>query len=592
MGEGTHDPVPRFERRFFAGPDAITRIADGELGGKASGLVRARDLLARAFPEGRVHGFAVGVPRMAVLATGAFEAFLERNRLAGVLAEDLPDDRVALAFQQADIPVEVLGDLRALVEEVRTPLAVRSSSRLEDARLGPFAGVFATKMIPNHDPAADARFRRLTEAIKLVWASTYFAEARAYRAAAGVGDADERMAVVVQDVVGLRHGDRYYPDVSAVARTVNFYPTGRARREEGVVELALGLGKTIVDGEAAWTYSPAWPKAPPPFGSARDVVRQTQNRFWAVDMSHGRPHDPIAETEFLARCGLEDADYDGTLARTASTWDARSDRLSPGVGAEGTRVLTFAPLLLLRDPPLNDAVAAVLRACEEALGEAVEIELAATFERGAAPRLGFLQVRPMVVAAETVEIAERDLADPALLVVSHRAMGNGVEDGIRDVVYVRPETFETRHTRAAAAEIERLNAALVAAGRPYVLIGFGRWGSADPWLGIPVDWARIRGARVIVESTAPGLDVEPSQGSHFFHNLTSFRVSYLWVRHDASPPIDWAWLDALPAATEGALTRHVRLDRALAVRVDGRSGVGAIWRRPPGAPPADRGPTA
>lgn len=581
MSEAAHPAgeMPRFGREFFSSRQTFSRIGDGALGGKARGLVEADRALAGADLPSRFPGFDVGIPRMVVVTTELFDLFMERNRLEETAFSDLPDERLAHAFQRAELPTELAGDLRALTGEVRTPLAVRSSSLLEDALGRPFAGVYGTKMIPNNQADASTRFRRLVEAIKLVWASTYFQAARSYIRGTDRDARDEKMAVIIQEVVGERHGDRFYPHLSGVARSFNFYPVGSARPEDGVVNLALGLGKTIVDGGISWSYSPARPKAPPPYGSVGDLLKNSQVEFWAVNMGRPPAHDPIRETEYMVRAGLEEADYDGTLRFAASTYDAASDRLVPGTGKQGARVLNFAPLLVLSELPLNPMIKALLGACEVALQGPVEIEFAATLSRdGESVRIGFLQVRPMVVSHERVDLGDEELTAPGTLVSSERVLGNGTNEAIADVVYVRPEVFETRQTVRIAAEIESMNRPLQEEGRPYLLIGFGRWGSSDPALGIPVDWGQINGARAIVESTLPGMVVEPSQGSHFFHNMCSFQVSYFWVSHESRPGVDWDWLASLPAERETGFVRHLRLERPLLVKVDGRSGRGGIWR--------------
>jgi len=575
--------LPRFNRELFESGESLARIGGGELGGKASGLVSVREVLRDRVDAEAFAWVSVGIPAMVVLTTEIFDLFMDRNDLADVARSDSPDDRIAHAFQQAELPVEIVGDLKALIDQIHLPLALRSSSLLEDALYHPFAGVYATKMVPNNQPDPDTRFRRLVEAIKFVWASTYFRAAKNYKRAIQSASADEKMAVIVQEVVGLRHGDRFYPDVSGVGRSYNFYPAARARPEEGVVNLAVGLGKTIVDGGVSWAYSPAHPKAPPPFGSIGELLKNTQTGFWAVNMGRPGEYNPIAEDEYLCEADLAAAEYDGALSWVASTYDPASDRLSPGIGARGPRVLNFAPLLVLERFPLNDLLRHLLSVCEQALGVEVEIEFAAAFPRREQDpvRLGFLQVRPMVVSAEKVELDEADLGGPDLLLASARTMGNGVVDTIRDVVYVRPELFEAGRTREIAGEIEKINAALMDEARPYLLIGFGRWGSSDPWLGIPVDWGQICGAKVIVEATLPRMNVEASQGAHFFHNITSFRVCYLTVHHAQEPGIDWDWLAGRPAVRETARVRHVRLERPLLVKVDGRSSRGAVWREGP-----------
>ncbi len=578
--------VPRFDRRVFGGHERFTAIGSGLCGGKASGLLRMRDALDAYLDASRFPGIDIVIPTLTVITTELFDRFMADNDLYGLARSDAPDAHIALAFQQADLPAELVGDLSALIRQVHSPLAIRSSSLLEDALYRPFAGVYETKMIPNNQPDPNIRFRKLVEAIKFVYASTFFADAKRYIRATEHAVEDEKMAVIIQEVVGRRHRARFYPDVAGVARSYSFYRFGGARPEEGVLSLALGLGKTIVDEGVAWNVSPAHPKASPPYASIDELLDQGQTAFWAVNMGQPPAYDPIAETEYLVKGTLEDAEADGALRHVAATFDPRSERLSPGVGVKGPRLVNFAPILVLDEWPLAAAVRELLAASERSLDAVVEIEFAATVENGPDPRLrlGFLQVRPMVVSSAVVDLADADLTGPDALVASNAVMGNGVVTGLADVVYVRPECFEARQTPAIAAELAALNTTLVAESRPYLLIGFGRWGSSDPWLGIPATWGQVAGARAIVEATLPAMNVELSQGSHFFHNISSFEVSYFCVRHGLDGHIDWAWLDAQPAERETALVRHVRLASPLTVKVDGRSGRGVVL-----TPPADEG---
>ncbi|MBM4118638.1 hypothetical protein FJ251_13060, partial [bacterium] len=355
-------------RRRFGEDAAFTAIGGGALGGKASGLLQIREeILARldgaAFPE-----ISVGVPPLVVLTTALYERFLVENDLAALAAEELPDERIALAFQQAALPAAFVGDLRALAELVHQPLALRSSSLLEDALRHPFAGVYATKMIPGHQVDAAARFRQLAEGIKLVWASTVFAPARRYARRVGADPAAEQMAVVVQAVVGERHGDRFYPAISGVARSHNHYPFGHGAAGDGVVSLALGLGCQIVGGGRAWSYSPAYPASPQPFNNLGDLLKNTQTGFWAVNMGPTPPPDPLRETEYLLNEELEAAEQDGGLGLVASTFDGESGRLRPGIAASGPRVLDFAPILRHGALPLNDLLRRLLALAREALG--------------------------------------------------------------------------------------------------------------------------------------------------------------------------------------------------------------------------------
>ena len=572
--------LPRFDRHFWDGTFRFTRIGKGSLGGKANGLVGIKDLLSEKVDRAAFPAFTIEVPTMAVIGTRFFDEFMTRNRLGDLAFEEMSDNHIGHAFQQAELPVELLGDLRALIEQVKTPLAIRSSSLLEDALERPFAGVYATKMIPNNQFDPDTRFRKLLEAIKLVYASTCLEKARDYIATTGHHPREEKMAVIIQEVVGRQHGDRFYPEVSGVARSVNFYPSFPARPEDGVASLALGLGKTIVDGGIAWTFSPAFPKRPPPFTSTEEMLRNTQTEFWAVNMGVPPEYDAVNEAEHLALAGLSEAAADEVLHQVASTWDADSRILVPGIRPSGTPVVNFAPLLEGGGVPLSNLIRALLRAAEDAVGGQVEIEFAVTFEERCgqplSARLGFLQVRPMTSALETVEVTPADLTDGRAIVASDMVIGNAVMDDIYDIVFVRPERFSDECTAAVAQQVSAINRALLAQRRPYLLIGFGRWGSSHRRLGIPVAWSQISGARAIVEATLPQMNPDLSQASHFFHNLSSFRATYFMVRHDRCPGIDWEWLQQQPAEQETEFVRHVRLAAPLLVRVDGRSARGVV----------------
>lgn len=571
--------IPAFERGSFRSGAPIMRIGEGEIGGKARGLATLREILRANTATEDITDVDLVMPQMIVITTDIFEQFMVENRLHQVALSALPDERIAHAFQQSPLPTQIAGDLHALVEEVRQPLAVRSSSLLEDALFRPFAGVYGTKMTPNNQPDPADRFRRLVEAIKFVWASTFFKVPKQYIRTTGRTIESERMAVMIQEVVGERHGERFYPIVSGVGRSYNFYPATGLTPEEGVVSLALGLGKTVVDGGVCWTYSPHRPRRPPPFASAHDQIGRTQTTFWAVNMGQPPAFDPIAETEYLSESNLGDADYDGTLEWVASTFDTTAERFVPGTHAAGPRVINFAPILEFKIFDLNGAIRRLLSICEHALANPVEIEFALTSVASCEserPRLAFLQVRPMVAPTSAVEVADVDLAAADLLAASTRVLGNGVVDDISDVVYVRPETFDASRTREISDEIESFNTQLLNDHRHYLLIAMGRIGTSDPWLGIPVQWSQISGARAIVEAMLPAMNVEFSQGSHFFHNLSSFEVCYFMVPLHSRTGVDWSWLDEQPLIAETAHVRHVRPHAPLQIRVDGRTGRGLI----------------
>ncbi|MCG3136761.1 MAG: hypothetical protein HJJLKODD_00597 [Phycisphaerae bacterium] len=571
---------PAFDRRFFESDADFSVIGGGSIGGKATGLAYIHQIISDHWPSNFVRDVEISIPRLTVITTELFEQFMLQNDLYKVALSGAPDERIAHAFQEAELPTLLVGDLWALISRMHTPLAVRSSSLLEDQLHHPFAGTYETKMIPNNQIDAQTRFHRLVEAIKLIYASTFFRGARNYMRSIGRRSDEERMAVIIQEVVGQRCGERFYPTLSAVVRTYNYYPTGPAAPEDGVVNLALGLGKSIVDGGVSWTYSPRYPRHVPPFGSVRDQLQNTQTRFWAVNLAPPPVYDPINEAEYLVEASLSEAEQDGMLKYLASTYDVQRDRLVMGMGVAGPRVLNFAPTLDLEDVPLNRVIEKLAAICREVTGSDVELELAVTFNReeGLPARVGLLQMRPMMVSQEAVEITADELADPATLVATDLVMGHGCYDQLCDVIYVEPEAFEARLTPAIAAQIDQFNRQMLDEGRHFVLIGFGRWGSSDSWLGIPVTWPMICNARVIVEATTPEMNTEASQGSHFFHNMLSFRVHYLTVRHGIHQPIDWTTLRSAPEIASSGQVHWVRFDRPLLVKVDGRNRCGVIRR--------------
>lgn len=570
--------LSKFDRSFLGSDEDFTIIGSGEIGGKAHGLAAIRRSIAEGFPPDRFPDFAVGIPRSTVIATDCFDVFMKINNLYDFLrADDYTDERIAMEFQKADLPAFLVGDLLSIVKATCQPLAVRSSSLLEDAKHEPFAGIYETKMIPNNQHDEKTRFTRLIEAIKFVYASTFFRAAREYRLGTGHALEDEKMAVLIQEVVGRRHTDRFYPDISGVGRSYNFYCYGHARPDDGVVNLALGLGKTIVDGGVSWTYCPRYPQTQPPYVSFDQLMKESQNDFWAVNMGPVPSYDPIEETEYLVRADLRAAEDDNTLKLLASTYDAPNNRLEMGVFGTGPRVITFAPLLVGRMLPLNEVVKALLELSETQSGSEVEIEFAVTLEPDGPARFAFLQVRPMVVSHDKVEVSDEELRAPETLVAATSALGNGVNDKIDHVVYLKPDVFEQKNTRKIVGELSEVNAFLREAGRHYLLIGFGRWGSTDPWLGIPVTWGQIGNARAIVEVMLPGMYIDLSQGSHFFHNLNGFQVSYFSL-HAHERPVDWAALDTCDALKETTHVRCVKLPAPLHIKVDGRTGRGVIHR--------------
>jgi hypothetical protein len=572
--------IGAFDRRFYDTDKRISSIGTGSLGGKAQGLALLNDLISYDFDSSPFPEIEICVPTMTVIRTGVFDAFMERNKLYEIAYSDASDDRITHTFLRADLPFEVLGDLRALIEQVHTPLAIRSSSLMEDATYEPFAGVYATKMIPNDQYNATARFHNLVQAIKFIYASTYYRTAKSYREATRHDHQNEKMAVIIQEVVGKRYRNRFYPELSGVARSYNFYPVGKAKHEDGVINLALGLGKTVVDGGISWAYSPAYPKISPPYGSISNLINQSQRLFWAIDMGSPPAYSPRQEIEYLIQEDLTVAERDDALRYLCSTYDAGSDRLVMGISTQGPRALTFSPILALNQIRLNEVIKSFLPLCQKEMATPVEIEFAMTFNtQSTGPhRLGFLQARPMVVSSETVEVADEDLVGQNVLVASEKILGNGIVEDICDIVYVIPGTFKKEHTRRIARELAIFNQNLLKQGRPYLLIVFGRLGSSDPWLGIPVNWGQISGTRVIIEATQAMMNVEMSQGSHFFHNLTSLGVSYFSIPRYGKYEIDWDWISNQEEISSTQFIRHVRVPEPLRIKLDGRTGRGVVCK--------------
>jgi len=574
-------PIERltpFENSFINPDKNITYIGSGSIGGKASGLAFIEDFINAQFPENSYENVKIGIPNFVVIATDVFDKFMEENNLYKFALSDMSDEFIVNAFGKGKLPSELGDKLHKLVESVQNPLAIRSSSLLEDAIYEPFAGVYATKMIPNSQFDANTRYEKIVEAIKFVYASTFFKIAKDYHKAIGRSTKEEKMAIIIQDVVGQEYNNKFYPQISGVARSYNFYPIGAAKAKDGIVNLALGLGKTIVDGGIVWNFSPALPKVNPPVASPAELLRLTQTNFWAINTGKPPVSNPALETEYMLQGTLKDAEADGTLRFVASTFLPQNDRIVTGTGPDGTRLITFAPILVIDQINLNKIILKLLDICEKALGNDVEIEFAININTDGElkAQFGFLQVRPMVVSDANVDVRPEEMEQKNVLISSDRALGNGVSEVIEDIIYVDPDVFEAKNTPKIAGEIAELNRQLVNDGRSYLLIGFGRWGSSDPWLGIPVNWSQISGANTIVEATLPNMDVELSQGTHFFHNMTSFQINFFQVSHSCAQGINWKWLKKQPDMTRTDHIHHVQLSKPLTVKVDGHSGRGVI----------------
>ena len=565
---------------FQSGGSYFLRIGSGSLGGKARGLAFVRHLLhkqrfARRFPNVQVR-----VPPAVVVATDAFDRFLAENNLVDFAIHSTDDSEIQQRFLEATLPAALTEDLRAYLAEARYPIAVRSSSLLEDSQYQPFTGVYETYMLGNQHEDSGFRLNQLSEAIKLVYASTFSRHAKAYVRATPFRLEEEKMAVILQQVVGSFFGLRFYPDFSGVARSRNFYPVPPMAFEDGIAAVALGLGRTVVDGGKCLAFCPRYPTNLVQFSSVEDFLSQSQTDFWALSLNHvaGESAQPgLRETRF----SLDVAETDGTLEALGSTYSADNDRITDGLGRAGMRIVTFAPVLKYGLFPLAALLDGLVKEGEDAFGHPVEIEFAVKLARQAdeSAQLGFLQIRPLVLAHEAEELQIEAMDRSKVMAQSTKVLGNGRVGNLFDVVVVDAQRFERAQSQEVAGYVAYFNAKLTQENRPYLLVGVGRWGSNDPWLGIPVEWDDISGAAVILEAGFRDFRVTPSQGSHFFQNLSAFQVGYFTVNPDLGEgSVDWEWLAAQPAQEERGCVRHLRFAEPATVLMNGRAGAGAILK--------------
>ena len=566
--------APRFDEYV-----AFARIGEGALGGKGRGLAFVQRLLSQD-TEG-FEGAEVVIPQTVVVATDVFERYIEENGLRAILPRlaGMTDAGVLDAFRQGRFEPAIRAHLAAYLQAVRDPIAVRSSSILEDSPYQPFAGVYTTIMLPNNHPSLDVRLAQLLEAIKVVYASTYMHAAREYLSTTPHRIEEERMGVLLQRLVGSRHGDRFYPLVSGVASSYNFYPFRDMTPNDGVALVALGLGKTVVEGFEALRFCPAHPQVLPQFSSVKDVLKHAQRRFWALDMTSMDLIPGLESDANLVSVDVAEAFSRPGVGLVASTYVRANDVLADGLGRDGVPLITFARMLKGRGLPLPQVLQRVLSMTQAGMGMPLEIEFAADpGTEGIPPVFHVLQVRPMVVDAGLAAPDLESLPEEHLLVSSSEALGNGRSEPVFDLIVVYHD-LERGRTPDAAVALERLNGELRGEDRPYLLIGPGRWGSRDPWLGIPVIWGQISGASAIVEVDFDDLEVEPSQGSHFFHNLTSFGIPFLPVhRRQLGGRVRWDWLREHPARVEllDGKIRHLRLERPVRVLLNGPSRRGVV----------------
>ncbi|MBN2053929.1 histidine kinase [bacterium] len=559
---------------------AFARIGRGSIGGKARGLAFFNSLINRRKLNDLFPGVQILVPPTVVVCTDVFDEFMESNSLREQAAGDLTEEALVRLFLQASFPAAFQNDLETFLSFFEFPLAIRSSSLLEDSKYLPFAGIYSTVLLPNNHRSVEVRLRHLQDAIKVVYASMFFPNSKKYLKSSPYRVEEEKMAVMMQQLIGTRHDDRFYPVISGVARSLNHYPVPPMSARDGMASVALGLGKTVVEGGQVLRFCPACPQALPQFSTTDDVLTFSQKEFYSLDMRADEHYQVSARDMNLLKEPITRAHHDGILQYLGSTYSAANDRLYEGVYRDGVQLVTFAPILKSRLFPLADILALLLELGREGMACEVEIEFAveihAELERP--DEFGFLQIRPAITGLERGDVSLTGIRDEDVVCSSSMSLGNGRIDTLRDIVYVRPERFDRARTVAIAAELGSFNDVLRAGDTRYVLIGFCRWGTSDPWLGIPVMWSQIANSSVIVESGLEDFYVEPSQGTHFFQNLISHGVAYMTVNPGKDGAIDWNWLASLPAKAEGEFVRHVRLERPLDVRIDGRLGRGVILK--------------
>jgi CheY-like chemotaxis protein len=559
----------------------MSRIGGGSMGGKARGLAFVRHILNTAEAARWFPGVRIAVPPCVVLATDVFDRFMAANGLLDAAMSTGDDQEIHDLFMTAVFSEDVMKSLASFLDVVRYPLSVRSSSLLEDSQYRPFTGVYATYMLANDHPDPRIRLGHLVAAIKRVYASTFSEHAKSYVKATPYRLEEEKMAVIVQKLVGSAHRDRFYPHFAGVARSHNFYPSPPQVSEDGIAAVALGLGRTVVEGEKCLTFCPRYPRHLVQFSSVEDMLNNSQRTFWALEIERDRIPDTVPdlsmrETSF----GLEIAEQDGTLQPLASTYSPENQAVFDGIGRKGIRLVSFAPVLKHNIFPLPDILERLLESGAKGMGKPVEIEFAVRLDPGGGiSEFGFLQMRPLVLAAESDNLDIEDAEADLLLCRSSSVLGNGRIENIRDVVVVDVHRFDRSRSLEAALDVARYNAELVSEGAPYILIGVGRWGSMDPWLGIPVSWDQISGAQVIVETGFKDIRVQPSQGSHFFQNLTAFQIGYFTVNPEMGEGfVDWTWLGAETSRSSRGFVRHLRFERPLVVKMNGRTNRGIIYK--------------
>lgn len=558
----------------------FARIGNGSLGGKGRGLAFVGTMLNR-YPQVHYDNMEITIPHTVVICTDIFDEFMESNNLYPFALSDATDEEILQRFLEARLPESLLADLQTFLNVVRSPIAVRSSSLLEDSHYQPFAGIYSTYMVPRVENGNEETLNYLRNAIKGVYASVFYRDSKAYMTATSNLIDQEKMAVVLQETIGTAYGERFYPTMSGVARSLNFYPIGDETAEEGIANVALGLGKYIVDGGLTLRFSPAHPHNILQTSELDIALRETQTRFYALNLKSLGKDFSVDDGFNLLKLNVKEAAADNSLKYVASTYDAYDQVLNPGVYPNGRKVVTFAGILENEAFPLAEALSKMLEIGQKEMGRPIEIEFALNVSPKDDTKATFylLQIRPIVDAKNEVREDLSKITPDETVIYSNSVLGQGIVNDVYDIVYVKTRNFNAQNNGLIAREIEKLNRRFAEAGKGYVLVGPGRWGSSDPWIGIPVKWPHISQARAIVESGLENYRVDPSQGTHFFQNLTSFGVGYFTVsQYNNSGFVDTGFLDRQEAAEETDFVRCVHFPAPVVIKMDGRKGIGVVMK--------------
>lgn len=573
--------VAEFHRDRFDQYSNFARIGDGSLGGKGRGLAFIDSMIKSNNIFDDFKDTEIMIPRTVVLCTDIFSEFMEKNDLYPIALSDVGDEAILQHFLKARLPQKLVADLYAFLGAINSPIAVRSSSLLEDSHYQPFAGIYSTYMVPHDRKSKTNMLMMITEAIKAVYASVFYKDSKSYMKATKNVIDEEKMAIVLQETCGNYYGSRFYPSFSGVARSLNFYPLGAEKAEEGIANVAMGLGKYIVDGGVTLRFSPYHPNSVLQTSTLDLALRETQTYFYALD-ENGKNFIPQVDDSFnLIKVRVQEAEKDGTLKYIASTFNPQDQRIYDNIYESGRKVITFANVLQHNVFPLAEILQQVLRTAHAEMGRPIEIEFAVNLDYTAKPQHTFylLQIRPIVDSKEMIQEDIGAIRDENTIISCNSALGHGITNDIYDLIYVKPEVFNASKNQLIVYDIEKVNRKMQEEDKHYVLVGPGRWGSSDHWLGIPVKWAHISNARIIVESGLSNYRIDPSQGTHFFQNLTSFGVSYFTInpfQNDGTYDLDF--LNAQPAIYESEYIRHVRFEKPIVAKVDGRKNKGVILK--------------